>query len=115
MPCRRDDLLQQAFAQFDDDSDGFITEDKLARVTNSKGFHVDAADVKRMIAENDSNGDGKIDYEEVRVRWAVKVAHHAPAARKAGPYTTVMSSSPAAGFRGAALVCTGCKHSNQSV
>ena len=70
LPCRRDDLLQQAFAQFDDDGDGFITEDKLARVTNSKGFHVDAADIKRMIAENDSNGDGKIDYEEVRV-WTV--------------------------------------------
>ena len=65
MPCRRDDLLQQAFAQFDDDSDGFITEDKLARVTTSRGFHVDAADIKRMIAENDSNGDGRVDYEEV--------------------------------------------------
>ena len=88
MPCRRDDLLQQAFAQFDDDSDGFITEDKLARVTNSKGFHVDAADVKRMIAENDSNGDGKIDFEEVGV-WAVQMAHHAFAIREAGPCTIV--------------------------
>eukprot|EP00891_Asterochloris_glomerata_P004636 jgi/Astpho2/4636/Aster-00208 len=64
--ARRDDLLQKAFAQFDDDSSGFITEDKLARVTSSKGFHVDAADIKRMIAENDSNGDGKIDYEEFK-------------------------------------------------
>ncbi len=62
---RRDDILQKSFALFDEDKDGLITEQDLANVTTQKGLQCDSADIHRMIQEHDSNGDGKIDFQEV--------------------------------------------------
>ncbi len=64
---RREDILQKCFAIFDEDKDGLISEQDLVKVTNQKGLQNDTADIHRMIQEHDSNGDGKIDFQEVSV------------------------------------------------
>ena len=53
------------FAIFDEDKDGLISEQDLIHVINQKGLQNDKADIHRMILEHDSNGDGKIDFQEV--------------------------------------------------
>jgi len=64
---RRNDILQKCFAIFDEDKDGLISEQDLIHVTNQKGLQSDTADIHRMILEHDSNGDGKIDFQEVSI------------------------------------------------
>lgn len=64
---RRDDILQKSFAIFDEAKDGLISEQDLINVTNQKGLQSDTADIHRMILEHDSNGDGKIDFQEVSI------------------------------------------------
>ncbi len=64
---RRDDILQKCFAIFDEDKDGLILEQDLIHVTNQKGLQNDTPDIHRTILEHDSNGDGKIDFQEVSI------------------------------------------------
>jgi len=64
---RRDDILQKSFAIFDEAKNGLISEQDLINVTNQKGLQSDTADIHRMILEHDSNGDGKIDFQEVSI------------------------------------------------
>lgn len=64
---RRDDILQKCFAIFDEDKDGLISEQDLINVSDQKGLQNDTADIHRMILEHDSNGDGKIDFQEVSI------------------------------------------------
>ncbi|KAA6425135.1 MAG: calcium-binding CML27 [Trebouxia sp. A1-2] len=63
--AQRDDILQKCFAIFDEDKDGLISEQDLINVSDQKGLQNDTADIHRMILEHDSNGDGKIDFQEL--------------------------------------------------
>jgi len=76
---RRDDILQKCFAIFDEDKDGLISEQDLINVTNQKGLQNDTPDIHRMILEHDSNGDGKIDFQEVSIECRLR---HTALARK---------------------------------
>ncbi|KAL0037492.1 hypothetical protein WJX79_010861 [Trebouxia sp. C0005] len=64
--AQRDDILQKCFAIFDEDKDGLISEQDLINVSDQKGLQNDTADIHRMILEHDSNGDGKIDFQEFK-------------------------------------------------
>lgn len=103
--CRRADILQKSFAIFDEDKDGLITEQDLANVTNQKGFPYDTAEIHRMIVEHDSNGDGKLDFQEVRVSiWSfpclcchVPLSYHSVLTvlcTSFGTYMTIAGSIP---------------------
>ena len=41
-------------------------------VTNQKGLQNNTADIHRMILKHDSNGDGKIDFQEVSVECRLR-------------------------------------------
>ena len=60
----REDEIRQAFKVFDKDGNGFITADELAIVMANLGEKLSPSELKEMMKEADSNGDGKIDYEE---------------------------------------------------
>mmetsp|Transcript_71704 Transcript_71704/g.118751 ORF Transcript_71704/g.118751 Transcript_71704/m.118751 type:complete len:495 (-) Transcript_71704:238-1722(-) len=58
----------QAFATFDRDGDGVISNDEVNEVLNSGSLAGDPTEsgIERMLLEADSNGDGVIDFEEFR-------------------------------------------------
>lgn len=60
----REDEIRQAFKVFDKDGNGYITSDELGIVMTSLGERLSANELKQMMTEADTNGDGKIDYAE---------------------------------------------------
>nr|CAD1826494.1 unnamed protein product [Ananas comosus var. bracteatus] len=58
--------VKQAFAVFDENSDGFIDAVELMRVLSKLGFKdgVKLDECERMIASYDENKDGRIDFNE---------------------------------------------------
>ena len=56
--------LKQAFALFDLDCNGFITNDELGTVLRKMGQEPTDEEVAQMIAEIDEDGDGTIDFDE---------------------------------------------------
>ena len=54
--------LKQAFALFDLDGNGFITNDELGTVLRKMGQEPTDEEVDAMIAEIDEDGDGAFDY-----------------------------------------------------
>ena len=53
---------------FDKDGNGYITSQELKEVMKQLGENLTDGELKEMMREADSNGDGTIDYEEfVRV------------------------------------------------
>ena len=56
--------LKQAFALFDLDGNGYITNDELGTVLRKMGQEPTDEEVEQMIAEIDEDGDGTIDFEE---------------------------------------------------
>ena len=48
----------------DENGDGFITKDELKKMLSSLGEPVEDSVVNEMIAVADTNGDGKIDFNE---------------------------------------------------
>jgi len=56
-----EDILRRTFHRFDIEECGLISADDLRKVL---GNHFEGIDVKDIIAEVDSSGDGKIDYDE---------------------------------------------------
>lgn len=56
-----EDVLRRTFQTFDRDESGFIGTDDLQSVL---GEHFEGADAKQLISEADTNGDGRIDYDE---------------------------------------------------
>ena len=60
----REDEIRQAFKVFDRDGDGYITGDELGLVMANLGEKLTPGELKQMMEEADSNGDGKIDYPE---------------------------------------------------
>ena len=60
--------LTMAFRVFDKDQDGFITREELKELMERLGEDLADQDIDEMIAAADSDGDGKVNYEEfVRV------------------------------------------------
>merc|ERR1719318_1123967 len=59
-----DEEIRQAFAVFDKDKSGTITESELKQAMKSLGEKMTDAEVRAMIKDVDLNGDGKIDYNE---------------------------------------------------
>lgn len=66
----REDEVRQAFQVFDKDGNGYITRDELALVMTNLGEKLNENELNQMMKEADTNGDGRIDYEEF-----VKVHH----------------------------------------
>jgi len=56
-----EDILRTTFSKFDHTGDGTITVEDLQYVL---GGHFESEEAKDMISEADSNGDGKIEYDE---------------------------------------------------
>ncbi|XP_011095398.1 calcium-dependent protein kinase 33-like [Sesamum indicum] len=59
----REENLYKAFQYFDKDSSGFITRDELETAMQEYGIG-DASTIKEIIAEVDTDNDGRINYEE---------------------------------------------------
>ncbi|KAG8386125.1 hypothetical protein BUALT_Bualt03G0116500 [Buddleja alternifolia] len=59
----REENLYKAFQYFDKDSSGFITRDELETAMKEYGMG-DPSTIKEIIAEVDSDNDGRINYEE---------------------------------------------------
>lgn len=59
----REEHLYTAFQYFDKDNSGFITTEELEQALREFGMH-DGRDIKEIIAEVDSDNDGRIDYNE---------------------------------------------------
>ncbi|CAI0436411.1 unnamed protein product [Linum tenue] len=59
----RDEHLFKAFQYFDKDSSGFITKDELEMAMKDYGI-ADDATIREIIAEVDTDNDGRINYEE---------------------------------------------------
>lgn len=58
--------LKSVFATFDKNNDGFITRQELQESLNNIGIAITDKDVKEMMENVDSNGDGLIDIDEFR-------------------------------------------------
>ncbi|GCB75155.1 uncharacterized protein [Scyliorhinus torazame] len=56
--------IKQGFSLFDCDGDGKITFDNLKAACKSAGVHFSHQDLREMIEEVDTNGDGTVDMEE---------------------------------------------------
>ena len=56
--------LKEAFNLFDTDGSGNIDAKELKAAMRALGFQVKKADVRKMIADIDKDGNGSIDFEE---------------------------------------------------
>ena len=56
--------LKAAFQQMDTNGDGFVTKDELKAMLSGLGEPVDDSVVDEMVAVADTNGDGKVDFNE---------------------------------------------------
>ena len=56
--------LRAAFATFDKDGDGFISEVELRHVTSNLGEKMSDEEIQEMVREADEDGDGQISYPE---------------------------------------------------
>ncbi|MCD7460796.1 Calcium-dependent protein kinase 17 [Datura stramonium] len=59
----KDEHLYTAFKYFDKDNSGFITVEELEQALREFGMD-DVKDIKEIVAEVDSNNDGRINYDE---------------------------------------------------
>ncbi|KAL5500504.1 hypothetical protein EMCRGX_G012077 [Ephydatia muelleri] len=60
---RKEEMLK-AFGQFDMNGDGYITADEIRHVMREAGDILENEDVDAMIYLADTDGDGKVNYEE---------------------------------------------------
>jgi len=56
--------LRKAFAVFDQDGNGSISQVELKIVLDKIGIHMSEAEVERTMSEADTDGDGEISYTE---------------------------------------------------
>ena len=57
--------IREDFKKYDEDESGFITIDELNNIVSERmGITISEKHIQRMMKDIDSNGDGKIDYEE---------------------------------------------------
>ena len=67
-----DEYTAHAFKVFDRDGDGLITAEELRLTMNNLGEPLTEVEVKAMIAEADTDGDGKSNFEEFKSLMANK-------------------------------------------
>merc|ERR1712038_169925 len=67
-----DEDAAHAFKVFDRDGDGLITAEELRLTMNNLGEPLTEAELNAMIAEADTDGDGKINFEEFKNLMANK-------------------------------------------
>ncbi|KAL3873880.1 hypothetical protein ACJMK2_036963 [Sinanodonta woodiana] len=67
-----DDIMRKTFAVFDRDKTGYITSNNLRTVLKNIGMRFSARVVQEMINEVDSDGDGKVNYEEFKAMMTSK-------------------------------------------
>lgn len=67
-----DEDAAHAFKVFDRDGDGLITAEELRLTMNNLGEPLTEAELTAMIAEADTDGDGKINFEEFKNLMANK-------------------------------------------
>lgn len=60
------DEMEEAFAVFDVDKDGYITKSELRQVMNRLGESLTDEQLDAMIKEADTDGDGKIDIKDFK-------------------------------------------------
>ena len=58
--------MEEAFAVFDVDKDGYITKSELRQVMNRLGVNLTDKQLDAMIKEADKDGDGKINAKEFK-------------------------------------------------
>ncbi|KAH9279492.1 putative calmodulin-like protein 2 [Echinococcus granulosus] len=58
--------LQETFRVFDKDNDGYITPDELQTVLRQMGLEVSGSDAADILAEADTDGDGRVTFEEFK-------------------------------------------------
>ena len=58
--------MEEAFAVFDVDKDGYITKSELRQVMNRLGENLTDKQLDAMIKEADKDGDGKINAKEIK-------------------------------------------------
>ena len=58
--------MEEAFAVFDVDKDGYITKSELRQVMNRLGENQTDKQLDAMIKEADKDGDGKINAKEFK-------------------------------------------------
>jgi len=56
--------LKAAFSAMDSNGDGFVTKDELKTMLSSLGEPVEDSVINEMINVADTNGDGKVDFNE---------------------------------------------------
>ena len=56
--------LREAFNVFDKDGNGTISEDELRQVMHNLGEKLTDEDIKAMMREADTDGDGEVNFEE---------------------------------------------------
>ena len=68
---KRDEMLK-AFSQFDVNGDGYITAEEIRQVMRAAGDSLNDDDVASMVSLADTDGDGKVNYEE----FVAALGHH---------------------------------------
>ena len=58
--------MEEAFAVFDVDKDGYITKSELRQVMNRLGENLTDKQLDAMVKEADKDGDGKINAKEFK-------------------------------------------------
>ncbi|KAL5104092.1 Calmodulin-like protein [Taenia crassiceps] len=56
--------LRETFRVFDKDNDGYITSSELQTVLQQMGLEVSGSDAADILAEADTDGDGRVTFEE---------------------------------------------------
>merc|ERR1712189_16018 len=58
------DILRDAFLEFDQNSDGFISKEELSSVMSSFGYNVSQKELDEMVKLGDADGNDLIDFHE---------------------------------------------------
>lgn len=58
------DPLDHIFTEFDEDGDGHLTADEVAKALQSRGVQADAATVQHFIDAADANSNGQVERQE---------------------------------------------------
>ena len=56
--------IREVFHHFDEDDNGYISGEELRHIMTSLGERMTDEEVKELIQETDTDGDGRISYEE---------------------------------------------------
>lgn len=69
------DLLTNLFIQADEDGSGALSRNEFKKVLQSAELQLSDREVKRVLAEADTNGDGEVSYEEF-IPIGVEIVHN---------------------------------------